>query len=243
MNRVILDDSQKFTERHGQEFTLSQPEVCDHLINHIGIQVGGNLKVTLINEGLGEATVKSFTPDKIELSVLRTFEAPTPKTTLLIGASRPPTVKKILEHGSAFGVKEFIFFQAELSEKSYLTSKVFKEDKIYELLTKGLSQGAISSHLPKVTREQSLKSAIDRVQCSQKYLLSLEAQKTFLDCPPSFKEDHCLAIGPERGWTATEEDLLKRSGFSPIKVGSSTLRVEMAVFSALGQLAMIHLNR
>lgn len=245
MNRVILDESQIHTKRVKDEFILSDPEVCTHLKDHLNIIVGQNLKVTILNESLGTALVKDISSDHIVLNIQETTKVEEPKTILLIGASRPPTIKKVLEHGTSFGVKEFIFFQAELSEKSYLTSKVFEAEKTYELLTKGLSQGASHAHLPKVTIIQGLSEAITYVkaQCQQNFLLSLEGSATLIKQKVSLHENHCLSLGPERGWSTKEELLIKEEGFMPIKVGATTLRVEIATFSALGQLAMIGLNR
>lgn len=245
MNRVILDESQNHTKRQGDLFTLSNPEVCTHLKEHIEIKEGQTLKVTLLNEGLAKATVTEISENQIKLKVTDKINVDRPRTILLIGASRPPTVKKILEHGTSFGIREYIFFQAELSEKSYLTSKVFEEDKTYDLLTKGLSQGATYAHLPKVTRVQKLSEAVELIKeySQQNFLLSLEAKSSFLGSDINLTSEHCLALGPERGWTKSEESFLKEYGFTPIKVGETTLRVEMATFSALGQLAMIGLNR
>ncbi len=250
MNRVILNELDKHTVRlhleDGDEFTLSRPSVCEHITGHLKAKLGQVLKVTLLNEALGEAKVTKLGPKEVTLKILNKSPTPRPKVTMIIGACRPPTVKKILEHGSAFGVDKFIFFQAALSEKSYLTSKVFEDEKTYELLTLGLSQGARHCHLPQVRRSQSLEEALSLTEegkSNQKFYLSLREGQTFLDEEPNIKEDITLTIGPERGWTQDEERILQEHGLKPIVVGPSILRVEMAIFSALGQLAMLELTR
>jgi 16S rRNA (uracil1498-N3)-methyltransferase len=250
MNRVILNGEDEFTIRlpckDGDEFTLTHPSIHEHITQHIKAKKGQELKVTLLNEGIGRAKIIKLGAQEVTLKVTEVSPGPKPTITLLIGACRPPTVKKILEHGSSLGVCEFIFFQADLSEKSYLTSKVFEDKKIYELLTLGLSQGATFSSLPVVKRTQSLREGLSLIEGNgppQNYLLSLTGDQTFLSERINFQESITLAIGPERGWSAKEESELRDQGFKPIVVASSVLRVEMAIFSALGQLAMLELSR
>jgi RsmE family RNA methyltransferase len=51
--------------------------------------------------------------------------------------------------------------------------------------------------------------------------------------------DVALAIGPEGGWIDREVDTFVARGFAIVSLGAPILRVEAAVASALGQLALL----
>jgi RsmE family RNA methyltransferase len=42
-----------------------------------------------------------------------------------------------------------------------------------------------------------------------------------------------LALGPERGWSASERDLLRAEGFQLVHLGERVLRVETACVAAI----------
>ena len=42
-----------------------------------------------------------------------------------------------------------------------------------------------------------------------------------------------LALGPERGWSAAERNLLRSQGFTLVHLGTRVLRVETAVVAAV----------
>lgn len=242
MNRVVLNEQDPYLKKKGNCYILKDPEVLAHLMGHLLIKAGDSLKVLVLGQGLGTAKVLKTSPEEVSLEVEIEGLGEPQNIHLLVAASRPPTVKKVIEHGTSFGVKSFSFFKAELSEKSYLTSKVFEPENLNDLLNKGLAQGSSFSHLPTVNRYQSLNEAIKNCE-EQRFLLSLNGKNTFEQCSLDTKKPITLAIGPERGWTKKEEDLLKENSFQPVVIGKSILRVEIATFSALGQLAMLSINR
>jgi RsmE family RNA methyltransferase len=242
LNRVVLNEQDSTLKIKDSLYTLRDPEVLAHLMGHLLIKPEDSLKVIVLGKGLGRARVVKTSPEEVTLDVTIEEKGLTQNIHLLIGASRPPTVKKIIEHGASFGVKSFSFFKAELSEKSYLTSKVFEEASLLDLLTKGLAQGSSYCELPTVKRYQSLSEAIKNTN-ENRFLLSLKGENTFQNLNIDLKNPLTLAIGPERGWTAQEESFLTQNSFQPVLIGNSTLRVEIATFSALGQLAMLSLNR
>ncbi|MCF8057700.1 MAG: RsmE family RNA methyltransferase [Bacteriovoracaceae bacterium] len=234
MNRIILDEEQK--RGHENIFVVHDSAIREHIVSHLKAKIGSQVKVAVLNRGLTEAVVVTLTDKEIHLKIGPLSPGAPQPFQLLIAASRPPTVKKIIEHGTSMGVQDFVFFKADLSEKSYLTSKVFEEKSVHQLTTLGLSQGAVYVKRPKVTVVDSLSEAVKLAE-SDRYMLSLEGEKSFLDSFPSEKVS--LAIGPERGWTQKEEEFLENQEFTKVLIGPSVLRVEIATFSALGQLAMI----
>lgn len=238
MNRVFL-------KKNGEEekiFVVRDSAKREHLLHHLKVDIGSTIKVAIENQGLGLARVTHCSNNEIFLEVEKLGPAQPQPYTLLVASSRPPTMKKILEHGSSLGVSEFILFPGELSEKSYLTSKIYEEEALEQLLTLGIEQGGQFATIPTVRRVNSLSEAMKAAK-GAKFLLSLESKKTW-ERKDFENETHLtLAIGPERGWTQKEEEKLIKENFSPIKISSATLRVEMATFVALGQLEYLFKNR
>ena len=76
-------------------------------------------------------------------------------------------------------------------------------------------------------------------QVPQKFLLDLKSDKTFSDVTIDWNLPVTLAVGPERGWTPEDIERFHTAGFTSIKISSSILRVEHAVYSAISQLELI----
>jgi len=60
-----------------------------------------------------------------------------------------------------------------------------------------------------------------------------------LDVELDFAKPVTLAVGPERGWIAEDVERFHAAGFTSVKVSSSILRVEHAVYSAISQLELL----
>jgi RsmE family RNA methyltransferase len=69
--------------------------------------------------------------------------------------------------------------------------------------------------------------------------LDLKTDKTFLDVDIDFSNPVTLAVGPERGFINSDIERFHQAGFTSIKISSSILRVEHAVYSAVSQLELL----
>lgn len=236
MNRVILLPHEKLeSDQSSNLFKIERKDDIDHIQNHLKSKLNDELKVTVVDQGIGLAKIVEMNSSSITFEVKDLTQNKELPLHILCGLSRPPTMKKVIEHGISLGVKKFTFFKAELSEKSYGDSKIFEEEKLQELILAGLSQEARTHSLPEVEVLKSIKE-IDFSSMPTKLLLSLDENASLLNEALNFDNDICIAIGPERGWTQDEESYLKRQGFMPIKISSNVLRVEIALFSFLGQI-------
>lgn len=222
-------------ERKEDLITITDEYRLNHLQNILKIQTDQTLKITLLNKGLAEATVQDISDKKIELRLNSEItQNEHAEWHLLVGLSRPPTMKKILEHATSLGVTHFHFFTAKLSEKSYADSKIWEEKSSQKILLDGLSQSARYWKLPKISLHKTIESTpsfdgFDRRISSLADGSHIKMEK--LDS----KQPLVLAFGPERGFTQAEDNALRSKGFQAFSLGQGVLRVEIAVFSALGQ--------
>jgi 16S rRNA (uracil1498-N3)-methyltransferase len=67
-------------------------------------------------------------------------------------------------------------------------------------------------------------------------LLSPEADSGLKDIRRNIEHAVTLAVGPEAGFSADEEQLLARAGFMPVRLGQRILRTETAALAALAAL-------
>ncbi len=231
MNSLIIFEH----EINGKIITIADEYKLTHLHQVLKVKEEQDLKITILNKGLGNATVTKIDSEKVELELISEIESKNyPEWHLLVGLSRPPTMKKILEHATSLGVTHFHFFKAELSEKSYGDSKIWEQQSIKKLLLDGLSQSSRYWKLPKVQHYKNLQSVetfegFDRRLCS----LSKGANEKMKNLNP--RQALVIAFGPERGLTMKEDNALQSMGFQAFSLGPGILRVEIAVFSSLGQ--------
>lgn len=231
MNSLILTNS---------DGLITDPRILAHLHGTLKAQSGDVFKCTILGQGLSLGTLDLLSERecRLKLSPLKPFH--TQWFNLIIGVSRPQTSKKILEHATTFGAKKIHFFKACLSEKSYLDSKVFGAQEMEVHLQDGLSQSAIYGELP-IVKVDKYNPADSYQGEPQKFILDLNAKENFHQLAPGidFNTPITLAIGPERGFISEDIERFHRAGFKSVKISSSILRVEHAIYSAVSQLELI----
>lgn len=233
MNSIILEEK---SYEIGNEITLSQVN-STHLISTLKVKVGDILKATFLNDGLGTLRITNIdmSLNLVKAKIESRKEGLSYKIRLLVGASRPQTMKKVLEHASTMGVSEFIIVGTTLTEKSYLSSKIYMEDEFSELAKLGLSQSAIFYKLPKISIFPNIKKIpLEVFQDSKKFILSPYTQNNFINIEISNNDLITLAIGPERGWTSEELKYFVENDFKECCLSQSILRVENATIATLG---------
>ena len=243
MNRIILRPSDlskvssyEWTEP-GCSYTLVDQFRVNHLNEIIGVNVGDQLRVCLVNWGNGTCIVESTHSDQVTLRLndaSRDLNAP---LGLLLGLCRPPSMRKVIEHSTGMGVTHFFIIKCALSEKSYLNSRWLQPQKLGELLDLGMAQDYAVSRIPEVHIFENFKSFIEG---SVNYLNPFESKivlsKNANQWMTNPKGYSCFAVGPERGFTSGELKQLVELDFIETKVSESVLRVEHACFYGLSQL-------
>lgn len=226
MNRIVIN---KQDVKENDLLVIEEPHIVDHINNILKLKSEDSLKICLLNSALATGEIKDMTSSKITVKIKALSSGLHSDVHLQVGLCRPPTIKKVLEHGTSLGVNKFEFFKANLSEKSYLDSKVFERKEQY--LHLGLAQSGTYFNLPEVYT--SLEFSLSKNK--QKFFLSFNTDQNLSDYDINYNDPITFAIGPERGWTANEEQVLKENDYLPIKIAESILRVEIATFVLLGQ--------
>ena len=231
MNSLILKNS---------DGLITDPKIIAHLHETLNAKKGEIFKCTILGKGLTFGTIELISAHECRLKLSEVRPANDQWFNLIVGVSRPQTSKKILEHATTFGAKSIHFFKAELSEKSYLNSKVFESDEMQDYLISGLSQSGIYGELPAV-KVDKYNPADSYKNVPQKFSLDLNGEVNFLHLAENLNFDTpiTLAVGPERGFISKDIEHFHRAGFKSVKISSSILRVEHAIYSAVSQLELI----
>ena len=231
MNSLILKNS---------DGIITDSKIINHMVETLKASKGDVFKCTVLDAGLCLGTIESLTKTECRLSLTDPKPSHSQWFNLVVGISRPQTTKKVLEHATTFGAKKIHFFKAALSEKSYLDSKVFETGESEEYLLAGLSQSAIYDSIPEIKTDK-FNPADTYTDTPQKFILDLNASENFLDLRSSINFDTAitLAIGPERGFISDDIARFHAAGFKSVKISSSILRVEHAIYSAVSQLELI----
>jgi RsmE family RNA methyltransferase len=230
MNTIILSSDNGI---------ITDPKVLNHMHTVLKTKVGDTLRVGILNLDIYEAVVEDISLSSCKLKLTKTQSAQHPWFNLIIGLSRPQTMKKILEHGTTFGAKSFHFYKAELSEKSYLDSKIFIDNAYNNFLMDGLAQSGIYTHRPSLNLEKYNPATQYTKLQDQKFILDLDTDKTLQDFKISTNSLIHLAIGPERGFTKNDIAEFHAAGFQSVKISPTILRVEHAVYAAIAQLELL----
>lgn len=212
----------------------SQDIRYQHIKNILKLGKGDSFDAGVVNGSGGNAIIKDFTPEGMSIEFTPLWESNSLyPVTLIIGIPRPPTARRLLKDITALGIDEIWFTATELGEKSYLTSKLWKEDKFREYVLEGAQQGE-STLLPGIRRFYSLKKCLEELPEGQLYALDNNEFDGSIAQIKDGQERTVIAVGSERGWTENELRMLKEKGFHMKSMGTRVLRTETACSLATG---------
>ena len=207
-----------------------------HLVKVLRVRVGSKVFIGFVNGLRARAEVSLIEPDgSISLQVIGTEPAPKPlPLRLLLGMPRPHTAKRILFEAASMGVKDLHFFEAEHSEPSYAKSRLWTTNEWKERMRLGAEQ-SFGTHVPEVGIHSDLQSAISFFQGQglQVALDNYEAEEPLLQSLAHGAKSAVIALGPERGWSKGERDILRKNSWKLAHFGPQVLRLETACTAAV----------
>ena len=204
-----------------------------HLLEILRRKEGDSFDAGLVNGPKGKGTVVAVGASELALT-FSWGSAPTPldPIILVLGLPRPQTARKILAEATALGVQALHFVQTDKGEPNYGQSTLWSSGEWRRHLIAGAEQ-AFATRLPEVTFDRSFAEAVNAIgQAGSRVALDNYESPQPLSRLPGHAPV-VLALGPERGWSAKERDLLRARGFALAHLGSRVLRTETAVVAAV----------
>jgi len=216
---------------------------AQHLRGVLAVDVGSTVRAGIVGGSLGTAEVLSIDGDVVlRFTASGVTPAPAP-VELVLAIPRPKVITRTIEIASSFAVQRIELTNAWRVDKSYLGSPRLEPGALALAARFGAEQGA-TTHIPEIRVHERLMALLDArfAAPSPGAGLRLLAHP---GAPPiesavTRTEPTVLAIGPEGGWIERELETFIARGFVPVSIGAPILRVEAAVASALGQLALLH---
>lgn len=211
-----------------------------HILNIIKSTVGDYLDIGILNGKKGRMVITNIDIYGLKFTYNLNKESPgLYPITFIIGTPRPPVAKRLLKDLSTSGVKKIIMCATDLGEKTYLTSKLWKDEKYIDYIIDGGVQGE-STIIPSVEKFFSLKRAIESLplECDKLAMDNISPDLKISEYKPLNKEV-VIAIGGERGFSDRERDMLRTEGFKVFKIGDRILRTETACHHVLGSVLTI----
>ena len=216
---------------------------AEHLRKVIGANVGQTVRAGIVGGELGTAEV--IADDGASMTLRLELTAPPSESLpieLVLALPRPKVLTRVIETAAAFGVARVDLTNAWRVDKSYLGSPRLTSEAVAKALRLGAEQGA-TTHIPPLTIQERLMSLLDRRWPSEApgppatRLLAHPGAPPIEQAELTWPLTH--AVGPEGGWIEREIETFTERGFTPVSLGSPTLRVEAALSAALGQLLVL----
>jgi RsmE family RNA methyltransferase len=204
-----------------------------HLLKVLRRREGDRFDAGIVNGPRGKGTVVAISPEGIRFQFEATAEPQEADLIhLLVALPRPQTARKVLGEATALGVASIRFFQSEKGEPGYASSTLWRTPEWRRHLLDGATQ-AFDTRIPDLKHARTLAEAVAALPagCTQIALDNYEATRRLTAQPRN--APLALAFGPERGWSASERDLLRGAGFGLAHLGTRVLRTETAVVAAL----------
>ncbi|NOT28341.1 MAG: 16S rRNA (uracil(1498)-N(3))-methyltransferase [Acidobacteria bacterium] len=242
MNLILLEPA----ELRSDGVTALSGRRAIHLLDVLQVQPGHDVRVGIVNGGLGTGRVLSIDGTTVTLRCTIESVPERPLVDLLLALPRPKVLQRLWAQIAALGVGQVILTNAERVERNYFDTHVLEPKVFHPLLVEGLQQ-ARDTHVPQVSVHKRLKVLIeddlDRLCPRTRRLVAHPGEtRTFraavgADLERPRDDRTLLAVGPEGGWTEYELNLLTSHGFETVGMGARTLRSDTACIALL---ALLH---
>lgn len=219
-----------------------------------GVREGQVVKIGVLGGLRGEGKILEATRDRVVLETNLSLSSLTPlPVALVVGVSRPQTIKKVVQAAVMFGVSSLHFVRSELGEKSYLQSRSLDADQLEEETIKALEQ-VWDSRSPEIVVHRTFSYFLNNKVSEIASSLTAQAPDGELARFVAHPGGHALecgdasrlrsapaiiAIGPERGWSEAEVRAFTDEGFEVVGLGERVVRVELALVYFLGALNLL----
>ncbi len=227
MNLILFDAGET-----GRPLPRSDPRAL-HILAVLRRREGDSFDAGLVDGPRGKGVLVAVRADGLQIAFTWGDEPPPlDPVALVVGMPRPQTARKILQEAAALGVAVLHFVGTEKGEPGYARSTLWRTDEWKRHIRAGAEQ-AFSTRIPQVTHGHSLAEAIDFLAGFSSRVALDNYEAPALLSQADLAPPVALAIGPERGWSAAERDLLRCRGFTLAHLGPRVLRSETACVAAV----------
>lgn len=218
-----------------------------HIKEVLGLRVGDTFDMGIVNGTRGKGKLLALSDRDMLITFLPSNnpvdETPLPlaPVTVMCGAIRPVGMKRILKDLTQLGVERIYVTDTDKGETSYLKSRLWTQGEYRQYLVEGAEQAFVTS-IPEVILSSHLGETLDTwsgdMEAASLDRFALDNYEgSFSLGKAEVNQQGCVvAIGPERGWSSRERDLLRDAGFRICSLGKRVLKTETAAITAVSLL-------
>lgn len=213
-----------------------------HLLRVLHKKAGDSFDAGILGGQRGAGTIEKVNLDGSLLFSLRLFEDPPPRLPLrvAVGFPRPIQLRRILRDLSSLGVAAVDLVGADLGDKNYQNTNLFKDGGARSALIEGAAQSRDTA-IPALALWPRLDDWLgegpwEKGRGPRPLQLLVAADNLRPEGSMArlgfLWRRAVLAVGPERGWSDRERELLEKAGFLRLSLGRRALRTETACVAA-----------
>ena len=204
---------------------------ASHLFRVLRVKIGQEFDVAA-NGVPRAATVVSASHDQVEFLLGAVIESEAlPQITVYLSLFKFDRMEWALEKLTELGVAEIVPVIAQRTEKHLAKAALARVER-WRKIAHESSQQARRVAPPQIAAPAELKKAIAATAGSRIVLAETEEhislKAALAECRPPLG----LAFGPEGGWSETELEFFRTSGWKPASLGNTILRAETAAIAA-----------
>lgn len=237
MNVVLLRPEELDAAGHAR----LDGERARHVIDVLGLSVGGRFRVGVVDGPLGTAEILGSVDGVLTLACTLEPAIPErPRIDLVLALPRPKVLARLLSPIAQLGVGRLVLTGAWKVERFYFDAHVLSPEEHVPKLIEGLAQSK-DTRLPIVTVHRSIAFLLDHeldALCPSvaRVVVDPSAGEPLEAVIGRMRPERLvLAIGPEGGFTGRELAQLADRGFSLGSLGARILRSDVATIAALAR--------
>ena len=206
---------------------------ADHLIRVLRVRVGQEFEVSA-GSLVYRARVAAVADHRVEFELEEELSASRlAQITLIPAIIKFDRMEWGIEKCTEIGVSRFIPFVAARSD-THLASAAAKRAERWRRIAREASEQSRRSSPPQIADPVKLKDVIALSGGTRIFLSESEQSMTLIAAlqTQAKEDDLFLAVGPEGGWTESEEKLFRDCGWISASLGPTILRAETAAIVA-----------
>jgi 16S rRNA (uracil1498-N3)-methyltransferase len=207
---------------------------AQHLGRVLRARVGQEFDIAT-GDSVRRGRIVSIADDRVEFELGAVVPAAAPpKLTILLSIFKFDRVEWAVEKCVELGTSRIIPVVAQRTE-AHLAQAAQKRVERWQRIALQASEQSRRASRPEILQPQTLQTAVTAAVGTRIVLAESEEQMTLKDAlQTSFAAGEItLAFGPEGGWTESEMELFKSTGWIAASLGSNILRTETAVIAAV----------
>ena len=207
-------------------------EQAVHLAKVLRARVGQEFDIAADGR-LRLGRVASIHPDKVEFELGEEIQAPAlPDVTLVLAIFKFDRMEWAIEKATELGVTRIVPLIAKRTE-AHLASAAQKRVERWRRITREAAQQSRRVAPPEISAPVRIENVYATAADRRVVLSEAEDQVSLKQALAGARNNLALAIGPEGGWTAEEEQGFRNHAWIAASLGPTILRVETAAIAAI----------